>query len=145
MGTIVSRFILAFWIPCVALASLAQTQGVLLDNMKLRKEPSLKGIQTATLKAHSKVTILNPTPTNGFYHVRASRNREGWIWAKGVRINASSSRSGSHYGRFIPSRSLWFAQKRPIPVIPPKLETGQLWARTNIFGSQTAVQVATKC
>lgn len=93
MRTITIRLIPALWLACVLVPCSAQTQGVLLDNLKLRKAPSLRAIQTATLKAHSKVTILDPKPTNGFYHVRASKNREGWVWAKGVKLSAGGSSS----------------------------------------------------
>jgi Bacterial SH3 domain len=93
MRTLSRAFILALWLTSIAAPCLGQTQGLLMDTLKLRKAPSLKAIQTATLKVHSKVTVLDPQPTNGFYHVRASRNREGWIWAKSVKLIAGGPSS----------------------------------------------------
>lgn len=93
MRTTTFGLILSLGVACTVFLASAQTQGVLQDTLKLRKTPSLKAVQTGTLKAGAKVTILDPKPSNGFYHVRASKNREGWVWAKGVKL--SGGRGGS--------------------------------------------------
>ena len=93
MRTAILGLTLLLWLPCFATDASAQIQGVLQDTLKLRKTPSLKGVQIGTLKAGAKVTIVDAKPTNGFYHVRVSRNREGWIWAKGVKLSGAGSSS----------------------------------------------------
>jgi uncharacterized protein YgiM (DUF1202 family) len=95
MRSLVLHSVFAFCVAGAALISQAQTQGVLLDSLKLRKTPSPKGVQTGTLKRGARVNILDPTPTNGFYHVHISRNREGWIWAKSVKLGRATSRSSA--------------------------------------------------
>ncbi len=71
----------------------AQAQGTLTKNMNLRSGPSADAPRIATLKVQSKVRVLNPTPNNGFYHVRTVRNKEGWIWAQGVKVSKTSQPS----------------------------------------------------
>lgn len=91
MRTTIFGLILALGLACAVCGAAAETQGVLRDNLKLRKTPSNKGVQVGTLKAGAKVTILDPKSSNGFYHVRIGKNREGWIWAKGVKLSGDST------------------------------------------------------
>ncbi|HET7440530.1 MAG TPA: SH3 domain-containing protein [Terriglobales bacterium] len=94
MRTTVFGLILALGLAYSACSATAETQGVLQESLKLRKAPSLKAVQTGTLKAGARVTILDPKPSNGFYHVRISKNREGWVWAKGVKPVAGGQSGG---------------------------------------------------
>jgi len=71
----------------------AQAQGTLTKNMNLRSGPSADAPRIATLKVQSKVRVLNPTPNNGFYHVRTVQNKEGWIWAQAVKVSKTSELS----------------------------------------------------
>ena len=89
-------FLFLACLRCLMLDCVAQTQGVLLESLKLRKTPSLKGVQIGTLKAGARVNIVDPNPTNGFYHVRISRNREGWLWAKSVKLSSARSGAAAH-------------------------------------------------
>src|SRR4030081_3302157 len=85
--------ILPLLLLSVSIYSSAQAQGILTKNVNLRSGPSADAPRSATLKVHSKVRILNPTPDNGFYHVRTVQNKEGWIWAQGVKVSQPSQRS----------------------------------------------------
>jgi uncharacterized protein YgiM (DUF1202 family) len=86
MRTFFSLLVTALWLSTTTTSSFAQAQAVLTETLKLRKGPSLSSPQTGTLVKNSKVVLLQETPTNGFYHVRARRNREGWISAQGVKV-----------------------------------------------------------
>jgi hypothetical protein len=86
MRPAIRAVVFALWLFSVSIYGFSQAEGILTDTLKLRTEPSLKSKQTGTLKKGARVTLTQASPTNGFYHVRISRNREGWIWAKGVKI-----------------------------------------------------------
>jgi Bacterial SH3 domain len=85
MRIVIRLLVTALWLFAAASSSFAQ-EALLTETLKLRKAPSLSSQQTATLIKNSKVMLLEPTPTNGFYHVRATRNREGWVSAQGVKV-----------------------------------------------------------
>ena len=95
MRTVLRALVIALWLFSVPIHCFSQAQGILTDTLKLRTAPSLKSKQTGTLKKGAHVTLLEATPTNGFYHVRASRNREGWIWARGVKLAQPGAKAGS--------------------------------------------------
>jgi uncharacterized protein YgiM (DUF1202 family) len=91
MRIIIGLLVTAIWLLLSAISLFAQGQALLTETLKLRKAPSLSSQQTATLIKNSKVTLLEPRPTNGFYHVRASRNREGWVSAQGVKVLSTAA------------------------------------------------------
>jgi uncharacterized protein YgiM (DUF1202 family) len=91
MRIAIRLLVAALWLVAAATSSFAQGQALLTETLKLRKTPSLSSQQTATLIKNSKVMLLEPTPTNGFYHVRASRNREGWVSAQGVKVLSTAA------------------------------------------------------
>src|ERR1700757_2864489 len=84
------RFSLFFLILAAADYSMAQTRATLTSNVNLRSTPSTTSSRVATLKQQAKVTLLSPSETSGFYHVRTDQGQEGWVWAKSVNITQIS-------------------------------------------------------
>jgi len=68
----------------------AQTATV-AKNVNLRADPSTNNPPIRLLAAGERVTLMAPTPTDGFYHVRSSDGTEGWTWSKNVRVTATPS------------------------------------------------------
>ncbi|MGA2648735.1 MAG: SH3 domain-containing protein [Candidatus Sulfotelmatobacter sp.] len=60
--------------------SLAQETTV-LHQVYLRADPSTANPPIGTLRKGAKVTLVEATPKNGFYHVRTTRGKEGWVGA----------------------------------------------------------------
>ena len=63
----------------------AQT-AVVARNVHLRPDPSTRRAAIRLLRAGEELTILEELPTAGFFHVRARDGREGWVWARNIRV-----------------------------------------------------------
>jgi nuclease S1 len=63
----------------------AQT-GVASRNVNLRPDPSTTQPKIETLRKGDQVTLLDPDPVNGFYHVEAASGKQGWVYAHYVKI-----------------------------------------------------------
>jgi hypothetical protein len=66
---------------CVAFA---QT-GVVKRSVTLRPDASRENDAIRTLKVGTRVELLDPNKTNGYFHVRAG-SHEGWVWARNVEV-----------------------------------------------------------
>ena len=77
---------LCLWFLFSAPAILSQT-AVVIRNVNLRLDPSTDQASILKLVPPAQVTLLEPDPTNGFYHVK-SGDSEGWVWGKNIRIQA---------------------------------------------------------
>ncbi len=65
--------------------------------MNLRSDASTSIKPITLLTPPAQLTLLDPEKQNGFFHVRTSDGKEGWVWAKNVALeNAppSSARGG---------------------------------------------------
>jgi uncharacterized protein YgiM (DUF1202 family) len=70
-----SLFLVAGFCP-----SLAQETTV-LHQVYLRADPSTANPPIGTLRQGAKVTLVEATPKDGFYHVKTTRGKEGWVGA----------------------------------------------------------------
>src|SRR5215813_15304816 len=77
------------------LASLAAAQtAVVKRNVNLRTDPSTDSDAIEKLTPPAELQLLEPDPTDGFYHVRAADNEEGWVWGRNIKILAGTPPSG---------------------------------------------------
>ena len=85
-------------IAVLALASMAtrasgQTVTVVHD-VNLRPDPSSEYDPIRLLApSEGPLTLLDPTPESGYYHVRTSAGEEGYVWSHYVRVTASPGTS----------------------------------------------------
>jgi len=70
-----------------AFASLAQ-QVTVTGNVNLRGDPSTTNPPIELMHPRSILTLLDSTPQNGFYHVKAADGQEGWVWSKNISLAA---------------------------------------------------------
>ncbi len=61
-------------------------EAVLTRNANLRRDQSTARPPIRRLAPPDEVEIIDPTPTNGYYHVRDEDNEEGWVWGGSIRI-----------------------------------------------------------
>jgi hypothetical protein len=47
----------------------------------MRSDPSTSNAPIATLRKGQTITVIEPEPTDGFYHVKTARGKEGWVGA----------------------------------------------------------------
>lgn len=52
-----------------------------LHHVYLRSDPSTSNAPIGTLRKGQKVTLVDAAPTDGFYHVKTTRGKEGWVGA----------------------------------------------------------------
>ena len=53
----------------------------MLHQVFLRADPSTANPPISTLRKGARVTLLEVSPTDGFYHVKTLRGKEGWVGA----------------------------------------------------------------
>src|SRR6266852_926658 len=81
----------AFLALLVPIGLVAQSQATITQGSNLRADPSTHNPSIQTLTKGEHVTVLEPKPTNGFYHVRTHEKKEGWVWSKNVTRGARAS------------------------------------------------------
>jgi uncharacterized protein YraI len=52
-----------------------------IHQVYLRADPSTSNAPFGTLRKGQKVTLVEPTPTDGFFHVKTAKGKEGWVGA----------------------------------------------------------------
>ena len=76
---------LAWW----ATAAAAQTVTV-VHNVNLRPDPSSEYPPIRSLTpAEPPLTLLEPSPESGYYHVQTSAGEEGYVWSRYVRVTVA--------------------------------------------------------
>lgn len=75
---------------CWSTIASAQTATV-TRNVNLRSDPSTSQPPLQLLTPNEPLTLLSPTPDNGYYHVRAADGHEGYVWARNVRVTATAA------------------------------------------------------
>ena len=80
-------------------AGLATAQmAVVRKNVHLRADPSIRHTPIATLRPPAELDLLEPEPTNGFYHVRTDSGQEGWVWERNIsKIEIGSTANPHHH------------------------------------------------
>jgi uncharacterized protein YgiM (DUF1202 family) len=90
------RFSLAMMV--FVFGGVASAQSLIVKrNVNLRSDPSTNVKPIVLLTPPAQLTLLDSDKQNGFYHVRTSDGKEGWVWAKNVAIEStppSSTRLG---------------------------------------------------
>lgn len=79
--------IVLLFIGCAT--AFGQTATVTRD-VNLRPDPSSSNTPLALLAPPTTLTLLDPTKTSGYYHVKTADNKEGWVWAKDVQITTET-------------------------------------------------------
>src|SRR5437016_6348993 len=82
--TFVGLFFL-FVCPFSVLAQTAATNG----NVILRRDPWKGSVALAHLPQGARLTLVDATPDNGFYHVRTEDEQVGWVSSKFVIVSPS--------------------------------------------------------
>jgi uncharacterized protein YraI len=75
----------------LCLGCLAAQQATVKRNVNLRSDPSTENPAIELLQSGATLTLLDPTPQNSFYHVKAGDGREGWVWSSNIKIGTVSS------------------------------------------------------
>jgi hypothetical protein len=72
-------------------ALLSAQQATVTHGVRLRSDPSTLNTPIELLKKGSSVTLLEPTPKKGFYHVRAADGQEGWVGVKYLSVGSTGT------------------------------------------------------
>src|SRR5579859_7278404 len=70
---------------CIAVE--AQTANV-RRNVNLRPDASTDNAPIETLTRGTQLTLIEPDPTDGYYHVTAPDGQAGFVWGKNIRLQA---------------------------------------------------------
>jgi hypothetical protein len=85
-------------------------QADVMHNVNLRADPSADNPPIRLLMPPEQVQLLESSKTSGYYHVHTSQAEDGWVWAKNVRVIATSS---------TPTPTLPVAMATPTPAALP--------------------------
>lgn len=72
--------VLALLFPATLFAQTA----VVKKNVNLRPTPSTAQDTKRLLKPPEPLTLVEPNPTEGYYHVVTSLNEDGWVWGRNI-------------------------------------------------------------
>lgn len=88
-----SVFLLFTILAVLILSSLALAQTVTVTrNVNLRPDPSSEYSPIRLLTpSEPSLTLIEPTPESGYYHVKTQGGEEGYVWSKNVQVTASPS------------------------------------------------------
>ena len=75
----------------------AQT-AVVTRNVNLRPDASTNGAPLAKLSPGTQLDLLEPTETNGFFHVKTTDGTTGWAWGKNVHVQTNGTTNPVHVG-----------------------------------------------
>jgi hypothetical protein len=84
----------------VSARSLLAEQATVIHGVSLRSDPSTHTAPVGHLKKGSTVTLLEPQPKAGFYHVQTPDGTEGWV---GVKFLSTESQTGAQPSSTSPS------------------------------------------
>lgn len=88
--------ILSFLLFSALLAGFASAQtAVVTRNVNLRPSPSNDRDPSTKLTSGTHIQLLQPGPTGGYYRVKTSDGRTGYVWGRNIRINAEATISKS--------------------------------------------------
>jgi hypothetical protein len=75
----------------VGLCPASAQQTTVLHHVYLRADPSTSNAPIGTLRKGQKVTLVDAAPTDGFFHVKTARGKEGWVGATYIAAGAAPS------------------------------------------------------
>lgn len=76
----------------------AQT-AVVTRNVNLRPDASSNGAPVETLQTGTRLELVEPQPTNRFFHVKTEGGTEGWAWSRNLRVQINTAAaSAGHVG-----------------------------------------------
>jgi hypothetical protein len=85
-GVAVKR-LLQLFLLILLLASVATAQtAVVQRNVNLRSDSSTDSDIIETLKAGDQFQLVSASKRDGYYHVTAADGRDGWVWARNIKI-----------------------------------------------------------
>ena len=81
------RFLIFTWLLFLAVTGFAQTENAVAKrNTYLREGPSTKNKIIILLKAGDELELIDPEPTQNYYHVRTMDGEEGFAYTKNVTV-----------------------------------------------------------
>jgi uncharacterized protein YraI len=72
-------------------------------NVILRRDPTTSSPALEHLNKGARLTLVDATPDNGFYHVKTENDRVGWVFAKYVSISTAETPAPSSTPNTTPS------------------------------------------
>ena len=81
------RFLRSLVLALCFIVADAQT-AVVTRSVNLRPDASTNSDPIATLKRGARLTLIDPDPTDGYYHVTGPAGQAGFVWGKNIRLQA---------------------------------------------------------
>lgn len=87
---------LGLWLVPLLLAGVSAAQTATVKrNVNLRAEATTASAVIELLRPGTALTLVDSAKQNGFYHVKASDDKEGWAWARNIAVEGPTSSTGT--------------------------------------------------
>ncbi len=83
--TTMKRFLRSLVLALFCAIAAAQT-AVVTRNVNLRPDGSTDNAPIETLKRGARLTLIDPDPSDGYYHVTAPDGHDGFVWGRNIRL-----------------------------------------------------------
>ncbi len=87
---LVKLFLALSLVPLFAIATSAQ-QAEVTHGVSLRSDASSAQPETGSLSAGDTLQLIQPDPEHGYYHVRTAGGKEGWVWGRYLKVQATAA------------------------------------------------------
>jgi len=74
----------------------AQTT-VVTRSVNLRPDASSNGAPVDTLQTGTKLELVEPQQTNGFFHVKTEGGTEGWAWSRNLHVQTNGAAANAQH------------------------------------------------
>jgi hypothetical protein len=81
------RIALAALLALILLSSVSAQEAITNHNVILRRDPSTSSPALEHLLKGARLTLIDASPTNGFYHVTTEDDQVGWVFANFVSLS----------------------------------------------------------
>ena len=96
------HLILLFVMLAASCYSFSQEAVVTRTTAYLRADPSTNEAPEATLHSGDLVTLLDLTPEHGYYQVKTTNGKDGWVFSRSIHIIASPSSNDPNVNPDVP-------------------------------------------
>jgi len=116
------RFLRSLVLALFCVIAAAQT-AVVTRNVNLRSDASTNSDPIETLKRGARLTLIDPDPTGGYYHVTAPDGQAGFVWGKNIRLKAGRP------GPTATPTPTPISTPTPTPSATPRAATGDIFSQ----------------
>lgn len=112
-----TRFAIVIVVALASPALSSAQQATVVHDVNLRPTPSTAHPPRELLRPPQELTLLEPSPTSGYYDVRAADDQVGWVWGRDIAIERVPAAGTNPAGPPLPPAGSYVADKASCPAV----------------------------